>query len=202
MNALLIKGIISVRGGRGMKICLFGISNVGKTTVGKLLAERLDIKFVDLDEEVKNRLKISLEEFVNTENLRWRDQKRGSIIKKVIETEEDLVFAISPISYIENFKTSIISDDNLLIELYDTPENIFSRLIFSDENDDIYTDDNYKNANKDYYMKEIQEDLDWYGMVNAKIGIHNRVFVNNKSPEEVVDRIIMEYNLENDDCGE
>ena len=177
-------------------------SNVGKTTVGKLLAERLDIKFVDLDEEVKNRLKIFLEEFVNTENLRWRDQKRGSIIKKVIETEEDLVFAISPISYIENFKTSIISDDNLLIELYDTPENIFSRLIFSDENDDIYTDDNYKNANKDYYMKEIQEDLDWYGMVNAKIGIHNRVFVNNKSPEEVVDRIIMEYNLENDDCGE
>lgn len=185
-----------------MKICLFGVSNVGKTTVGKLLAERLDIKFVDLDEEVKNRLKISLEEFINTENLRWRDQKRGSIIKKIIKMEEDVVFAISPISYIENFRTSIISDDNLLIELYDTPENIFSRLVFSDENDEIYTDDNYKNANKDYYMKEIQADLDWYGMVNAKIGIHNRVFVNNNSSTEVVDRIIVEYNLVNDDCGE
>lgn len=166
-----------------------------------MLAERSDIKFVDLDEEVKNHLKISLEEFVNTENLRWRDKKRGSIIKKIIKMEEDVVFAISPISYIENFKTSIISDDNLLIELYDTPENIFSRRIFSDENDEIYTDDNYKNANKDYYMKETQADLDWYGMVNAKIGIHNRVFVNNNSPEEVVDRIIMEYNLKNDDCG-
>ena len=184
-----------------MKICLFGISNVGKTTVGKLLAERLDIKFIDLDEEVKNRLKMSLEEFVNTENLRWRDQKRGSIIKKIIKMEEDVVFAISPISYTESFKTSIISDDNLLIELYDTPENIFSRLVFSDENDEIYTDDNYKNANKDYYMKDIQADLDWYGMVNAKIGIHNRVFVNNDSPKEVVNRIIKEYNLENDDCG-
>lgn len=56
MNALLIKGIISVKGDRGMKICLFGVSNVGKTTVGKLLAERLDIKFVDLDEEVKKPL--------------------------------------------------------------------------------------------------------------------------------------------------
>lgn len=184
-----------------MKICLFGVSNVGKTTVGELLAERLDIKFVDLDEEVKKRLKMSLEEFVNTENLRWRDQKRGSIIKKIIKMEEDVVFAISPISYTESFKTSIISDDNLLIELYDTPENIFSRLVFSDENDEIYTDDNYKNANKDYYMKEILADLDWYGMVNAKIGIQNRVFVNNNLPEEVVDRIIMEYNLENDDCG-
>lgn len=90
-----------------MKICLFGISNVGKTTVGKLLAERLDIKFVDLDEEVKNRLKIFLEEFVNTENLRWRDQKRGSIIKKVIETEEDLVFAISPISILKTLKQAL-----------------------------------------------------------------------------------------------
>lgn len=93
---------------------------------------------------------MSLEKFVNTENLRWRDQKRGSIIKKIIKMEEDVVFAISPISYIESFKTSIISDDNLLIELYDTPENIFSRLVFSDENDEIYTDDNYKNANKEY----------------------------------------------------
>lgn len=69
------------------------------------------------------------------------------------------------------------------------------RLIFSDKNDEIYTDDNYKNAKKDYYMKEIQADLDWYGMVNAKIGIHNRVFVNNDSPKEVVNRIIKEYNL-------
>ena len=99
---------ISKEGGdRGMKICLFGISNVGKTTVGKLLAERLDIKFVDLDEEVKNRLKMSLEEFVNTENLRWRDQKRGSIIKKIIKMEEDVVFAISPISYIETLKQAL-----------------------------------------------------------------------------------------------
>lgn len=39
-------------------------------------------------------------------------------------------------------------------------------------------------------------------MVNAKIGMQNRVFVNNNSPEEVVDRIIMEYNLKKDDCGE
>ena len=131
----------------------------------------------------------------------WVDFSTVTSGLQLAEYSEDVVFAISPISYTESFKTSIISDDNLLIELYDTPENIFSRLVFSDENDEIYTDDNYKNANKDYYMREILADLDWYGMVNAKIGIHNRVFVNNKSPEEVVDRIIMEYSLENDDCG-
>lgn len=53
-----------------MKILLFGVSNVGKSTVGKLLAERLGFDFVDLDEEIKKRMEISLEEFVNTANLR------------------------------------------------------------------------------------------------------------------------------------
>lgn len=126
-----------------MKILLFGVSNVGKSTVGKLLAERLGFDFFDLDEEIKRRMEMSLEEFVNTENLRWRDQKRGSIIKKIVKLEEEIVLAVTPISYAENFKTRIIADDILLIELYDTPENIFSRLVFSDENDNIYSDDNY-----------------------------------------------------------
>ena len=90
-----------------MKICLFGISNVGKTTVGKLLAERLNIKFVDLDEEVKNRLKMSLEEFVNTENLRWRDQKRGSIIKKIIKMEKMLSLQFHPFLILKALKQAL-----------------------------------------------------------------------------------------------
>ena len=35
-----------------MIILLFGISNVGKTTVGKLLAKRLNYQFYDMDEEI------------------------------------------------------------------------------------------------------------------------------------------------------
>ena len=44
-----------------MKILLFGVSNVGKTTIGELLAERLDFKFYDLDEEVKTRFGMTLD---------------------------------------------------------------------------------------------------------------------------------------------
>lgn len=178
-----------------MKILLFGVSNVGKTTTGKLLTERLGFKFYDLDEELKSYLGMTLEEFVHTSDLRWRDQKRGSIIKKIIGLEEDIVFAITPISYTGNFKTRIIADDILLIELYDTPENIFSRLVFSDGDDNVYIDDDYKEEHKDYYLKEIQADLEWYGRIYAEIGIHNRIFMNNDLPGKVVDRIIMEYSL-------
>ena len=83
----------------------------------------------------------------------------------------------------------------MLIELYDTPENIFDRLVFSDENDNIYKDDEYKNKRRNYYLKEIQEDLNWYGRVYADLGVENRVFINNDLPMKTVDRIIAEYGL-------
>jgi len=179
-----------------MKILLFGVSNVGKTTVGKLLSEKLAVGFYDLDQEIKTHLGMTLEEFVNTSDLHWRDQKRGSMIKRIISFDENLVLSVTPISYIDNFKTRIAADDILMIELYDTPENIFSRLVFSDVNDNVYEDVEYKEAHRDHYLKEIRSDLDWYGKVFHQLGIRNRVFVNNDPPEKVAQRIIETYNLD------
>lgn len=178
-----------------MKILLFGISNVGKTTIGELLAERLGFKLYDLDAEVKAHFGITLEEFIHTADLRWRDHQRGIIIKRLLQSEGDMVIAITPISYTENFKARIVGEDILAIELYDTPENIFSRLVFSDEHDIIYKYDDYKNEHKEYYLRDIQADLDWYGKIYAEIGIRNRMFIDNDSPTKVVDRIISEYDL-------
>ena len=139
-----------------MKILLFGVSNVGKTTIGTMLAKQLGYSYYDLDEEIKKEFQITLEEFVHTENLRWRDQKRGRIIKKILTHEENMVFVISPISYTDNFGKRIIEDDILPIELVDTPANIFGRLVFSNTDDTIYKDDDYKNQHRDYYMADIR----------------------------------------------
>lgn len=178
-----------------MKILLFGISNVGKTAIGTILAKELEYSFYDLDEEVKKEFQMTLEEFVHTENLRWRDQKRGRIIKKIISKEENMVFVISPISYTDNFGKRITEDDILSIELVDTPANIFDRLVFSDIDDTIYKDDDYKNQRRDYYMSDIKADLEWYGNVYSKIGIKNRFEMNNDSPKTAVKRLIKEYGL-------
>ena len=178
-----------------MKILLFGISNVGKTTIGTILAKELGYSFYDLDEEVKKEFQMTLEEFVHTENLRWRDQKRGRIIKKILAKEKKMVFVISPISYTDNFGKRITEDDILSIELVDTPANIFERLVFSDINDTIYKDDEYKNQRLDYYMSNIKADLEWYGNVYSKIGIKNKFEINNDSPEIAVKRLIKEYGL-------
>ena len=173
-----------------MKILLFGVSNVGKTTVGKQLAERLGYMFYDLDEEIKKYMNMTLEEFTNTSDLEWRDRKRGIVMKHILDLNEELVLAVTPISYTGNISRSIHASDSLLIELYDSPENIFSRLVFSDENDHVYTDDEYKERYKQYYLKMISEDLEWYGKTYRRLNIQNRVYMNNDSPEKVVDKIL------------
>ena len=138
---------------------------------------------------------MTLEEFVHIENLRWRDQKRGRIIKKILSKEENMVFVISPISYTDNFGKRITEDNILSIELVDTPANIFDRLVFSDTDDTIYKDDDCKNQCRDYYMSDIKADLEWYGNVYSKIGVKNRFEINNDSPKTAVKRLIKEYGL-------
>jgi len=104
-----------------------------------------------------------------------------------------MVFAISPIYYAVNFNKYVSQEDVLAIELQDTPENIFDRLVFSDENDVIYQDDDYKNQHKKHYISDIKKDITWYKKSFSKIT--NKFFVNSDPVEMVVDRIIKEYQL-------
>ena len=177
-----------------MTIYLFGVSNVGKTTTGRLLAKVLDYIFDDLDEEVKQYFGVTLEEFVNTGTLRERDRKRGEVLDRIVRDKRDKVVAITPIAYMEYIRKFLLRKNVLAIELCDTPEHIFDRLVFSDENDVVYQDDDYKNAHKEYYLKEISEDIRYYGKHSFKI-IKNKFNMDGKEPALVVARLIEEYRL-------
>ena len=178
-----------------MKILLFGVSCVGKTTTGKLLSERLGWSFYDLDGEVKTRKGTTIEDFVKSAPLRERDRIRGEIIREILALNEDLVLAVTPLSYPENFSNALGADGIILIELRDTPYHIFQRLVFSDENDNVYSDEKYKNAHKTHYMREIRKDLDYYGKIYSSLGAE-RFNINNDPPEKVVDSIITRYSIQ------
>lgn len=124
------------------------------------------------------------------------DKSYEEILAFVQGKEENMVFAISPISYPDNFKARIMSRDVLAIELTDTAENIFDRLIFSDENDNLYEDDDYKELQRKHYLSDIQGDIDWYGTVYSQMGIKNKLEIQNETPDQVVERLIFEYGLE------
>lgn len=174
-----------------MVIMLFGITNVGKTVAGQKLSEKLGYCFYDLDEEIKKRFQTTLEKFMQDNPFSYeRGRIKGKILRDLIkENTEDMVIAVSPIFYAKFINPLIDMEQVIAIELQDSEEHIFERLVFSDDNDNVYRDDEYKEKRREYYIKDIHEDIVFVKRVFKKI--KNKYFINNRSVDQVVDDLII-----------
>lgn len=176
-----------------MIILLFGVSNVGKTTIGEKLAERIEYKFYDLDKEIKKHFDMTLGEISKIFTQEERDNNRNIVFNEILKNQENKVVAISPISNMLEMQRCLYRKDVLAIELVDDAENIFNRIIFTDENDIEYKDEEYKNKHKKHYLRIIREDILWYK--NVYKVINNKFNINNNTVDEVVMKIIKDYSL-------
>ena len=84
-------------------------------------------------------------------------------MERIAGDRHNKVVAVTPIASMDHIWKFLKRKNVLAIELRDTRENIFDRLVFSDENDVIYHDNDYKNAHRDYYLRDIREDIRYYG---------------------------------------
>lgn len=178
-----------------MIILLFGISNVGKTTVGKLLAKKLNYQFYDMDEEIRKYYHTTNIGFINRyKNLEDRDQRRAKLLKRLLKNKDHVVVAVTPISFFNDFYDIVFEDNVLSIELSDTVENIFDRLVFTDDDDKIKDDSReYAHVHKNYYMRDIFEDYIYYHRIYKVL--ENEFKMEGKLPEEVVDVLYDKYQL-------
>lgn len=166
-----------------MKIMLFGISNVGKTTIGKVLAKNLDYPFYDLAEEIRKKLNLTQDQFMEKYSDDYeRGQLKCDFLKDILHDSKNCVIAVSPFNYSEFILPFLNVQDILPIELQDSPDHVFERLVFADENDVIYKDDEYKNKHKDYYLTELIRDCYYYYKIYEDIP--SKYFIDNKSIED------------------
>lgn len=136
-----------------MKLLIWGISNVGKTTIGRELSKKIHCKFYDIDEEIIN-IYGSIDNFQEIyPNDYDRFEEKEELMLNIIESEnEPFIIAVSPI-----YSTSVIEElldtNTTSIEIIDTTEAIYDRLIL--EGDDYLE---YKEKHKKHYMNEIKCD--------------------------------------------
>lgn len=136
-----------------MKLLIWGVSNIGKTTIGKELSKKLNCRFYDVDDEI-----IDIYGSINNfqaifSNDYDRFDEKEELMMNIIDTEtNDFIMAVSPI-----FSSSVVEElldtDTISIEIIDTPEAIYDRLILEG-----YDALEYKEKHKDYYMQEIKCD--------------------------------------------
>lgn len=180
-----------------MILYLVGISCVGKTTIGKLLAEKIGFEFYDLDREIEKHHNKSIER-LQKECLYMNDyRKKGSIVlDKIFSNTTNMVVSGVPsglkFSYLEVYKKHKTAKDLYAIHIKDNYENIVNRLSFYDEDSNqafIVLDE----ENRKKYIKSIRADYNYFRASYQKADFC--FDINNVSINEIPEMIIKELKI-------
>ncbi|NWF91660.1 MAG: shikimate kinase AroL [Syntrophaceae bacterium] len=110
-----------------MKIVLIGCRGAGKSTVGKRLADRLGMSFVDTDDLLTERHGRSITEIVGSQGWdRFRAEEKAII--KEISALDNLVIASGGGSVLDEENVRSFGKNGLIVWLKADPEVLVSRL--------------------------------------------------------------------------
>jgi len=125
-----------------MIIYLVGISCVGKTTIGKLLAKKIGYTFFDLDEEIEIFYKKPIEKIQNEcFTMNGYREKASVVLDFLFSKNIDSVISGTPsglkFAFLRAYKKHKADKDLYSIHIYDSFENILKRLTFYDKDSNL-----------------------------------------------------------------
>ena len=183
-----------------MIIYLVGVGCVGKTTIGKSLAEKLGYQFFDVDEEVEKYYAKPIEVIQNEcYSMNGYREKASIVLDNLITNTDRAVIAGTPsglkYSFLPVYKKHKKQKEIISIHLNDIPENIVERLVFYDkESMPIHVEMN--GLKKKKYCRKIIEDYNYfkesYKRADFQVNIQD-VFLND-IPGLIID-CLKGYNL-------
>lgn len=108
-------------------VILTGFMGTGKTKVGKILAEKLDRPFVDLDSLVEEREGRKISQIFSREGEGYFRQKETEALKKALQGKGKVISTGGGILLREENR-KILHDSGILICLKASPEEIYKRV--------------------------------------------------------------------------
>lgn len=177
-----------------MIIYIVGISCVGKTTIGRMLAEKIKYSFFDLDEEIENYYQKPIER-IQDECLTMNGyrQKASVVLDKLFSETIDSVISGAPsglkYSYLQVYKRHK-GKELFSICLNDSYDNILDRLTFYDKDSNPIIE-RLNESKKKRYLKEIRADFNYfkdsYQRADFQINIENVKLEN--IPDLIIEKI-------------
>ena len=144
-----------------MRIFITGVSCIGKTTIGSILASRLSYAFFDLDREIERFFGISIGQ------LRSRFLTVHSFINEAAKAlaniltdpdTQDCVIALPASGLMGSYLRVVKKAGGLTVVLTDKPENILNRITFYDI-DSRPVEKQVTVKEKRLYLREIKKDI-------------------------------------------
>jgi shikimate kinase len=149
-----------------MILYLVGISCVGKSTIGEMLAEKIGFSFFDLDLEIQKYYKKPIERIQNECFSMNGYRKKGSVVLDfLLQKNIDCVIAGTPsglkYSYLQVYKKHKAERELYSIHINDLCENILERITFYDEDSNPIIEE-LDGLKKIRYLHEIKEDYAFF----------------------------------------
>lgn len=108
-------------------IVLTGMSGSGKSTVGKVLAKKCNLKFIDIDEQIVLNEKKSINEIFSENGEHYFREFEVQTIKDVFEPE-NLVISLGGGAFENNRTRNFLLNNSTVIYLQTSPEIILDRI--------------------------------------------------------------------------
>lgn len=164
------------------RLALIGLRGAGKTTLGRLLAERLDIPFVEMNVEIQREAGMSLTEIFSIlgQGAYRRYEKRA--LERVIEDHDRVVIATGGSLVSEPATFDLVTSACRTIWIQASPEEHMNRVI---EQGDMRPMEGHREA-----MEDLQRILEERGSLYARAD--GRIDTTGADIETSLDRLTVE----------
>ena len=163
---------------RERSIVFIGFMGVGKTTVGKLVAKKLNRPFIDIDEEIEKEYQMPVSQIFNQIGEMAFRKREKSLISNLAEQEQKII-SVGGGAFLQEEIRQVCLTSCIVIYLNLSLENWKNRLDLIIESRPVLQGKS----------KEEMEDL-FYTRQAIYSQHHLKIETDNKAPNEIADEII------------
>jgi len=166
------------------KVILIGYMAVGKTTIAKLLSEKMGVKYVDLDKLIEKKTNLTISEVFNLKGEIYFRKIEHEIFEEIIKNDENLIISTGG-------GTPCYADNHLFLN-YENSQSVYlkasisvilERLKSEKETRPLVANQSEEDL-KEFVAKHLFERSYFYNQATFKID------VDYKNPSVIVDEII------------
>lgn len=167
-----------------MKIVLLGYMASGKSAVGRILSEKLNIQFIDLDSFIEEKEQLSISEIFETKGEIYFRKIEGIYLQELLNSKESTVISLGGGTPCYGNNIDLIENKSNSFYLKATIDTIFDRLKNETSQRPLVATIGTENL-KEYIAKHLFERSPYYDRAQ------HTVLVDNKNVGQIIDEIML-----------
>jgi shikimate kinase len=170
-----------------MNIYLIGFRCTGKTSVGKIIAQKLGMGFIDADDELVKQQGVTIVDMVDTHGWDYFRDKESDVIKDISEMD-NIVVATGGGVILNKTNVECMKRSGIVVWLKANSETIEQRML-----QDTKTDESRPSLTSKGIIGEIQQTIEERSPL-YKAAMEFYISTDNVGIEDVADKVILKIN--------